>query len=74
MKLEDLARELKLASEKIESFLHCTETESCMKYAEEYIKANGLESMAPDIRAAIHAGFFFRAQQERIGKYKELEK
>lgn len=74
MKLEDLQKELKSTSEKIESFLHCTETKSCMNYAEEYIKANGLESIAPDIRSAIHAGFFFRAQQERIGKYKELEK
>ena len=71
MTLEGMADALQNASDEIKTFLQYTENESAAKYIEHYIEKHQLGYISAELKEAFHAGYLFRARQERMGKFEE---
>lgn len=74
MDLKKLLEALKDTTAMLEDFCNSTESKSCEKYAEEYIREFELEYIGEECKRCIRAGFRYALQQKRSGMFAENRK
>lgn len=71
MDLKELIELLKDTTTKLEDFESSAENISGEKFAEKYIKENGLEYIADEIKKAFKMGFLYHYRQNKKGVFKD---
>ena len=71
MGLKALIELLKDTTTKLEDFESSSENISGEKFAEKYIKENGLEFIADEIKKVFKTGFLYHCRQNKKGVFKD---